>query len=77
MLTTLAAMYDLKIHQMDVKIAFLNVEVEEEVYIKQPGGFVVPGKNEKVCRLCEVALWASASTGMLNLTKQCRQIDSK
>ena len=38
MLALLAQM-DLKIHQMDVKIAFLNGKIEEEVYIEQPEGF--------------------------------------
>jgi hypothetical protein len=30
---------------MDVKTAFLNGEVEQEVYIEQPKGFVIHGKN--------------------------------
>ena len=36
--------YDLQIHQMNVKRTFLNVELEEEIYMEQPEGFVVPGK---------------------------------
>ena len=51
MLIALATVHDLKIHQMDVKTAFLNGELEEEIYMEQPEGFVVPGKEEKVCRL--------------------------
>ena len=28
---------------MDVKIAFLDGDLEEEIYMEQPGGFIVPG----------------------------------
>ncbi|KAF3656105.1 hypothetical protein FXO38_14340 [Capsicum annuum] len=51
MLIVLAAVYDLQIHQMDVKTAFLNGNLEEEIYMEQPEGFVVPGKENKVCKL--------------------------
>ena len=51
MLIALAAVYGLEIHQMDVKTVFLNGELEEEIYIEQPEGFVVPGKEKKVCKL--------------------------
>ena len=50
MLIALAAVHDLKIQQMDVKTAFLNGELEEEIYMEQPEGFIVPGKEKKVCR---------------------------
>ena len=51
LLIALAAMYDLQIHQMDVKTAFLNGELEEEIYMEQTEGFIVPGQENKVCRL--------------------------
>ena len=36
---------------MDMKTAFINGEVEEEVYIQHPKGFVVHGKESHVCKL--------------------------
>jgi hypothetical protein len=36
---------------MDVKIAFLNGELEEEIYMDQHDGFVVKGEERKVCKL--------------------------
>jgi hypothetical protein len=40
-----------KIHKMDVKTAFLNGLIEEEVYIEKPLGFEVHGRDSHVCRL--------------------------
>ncbi|GKE61884.1 zinc finger, CCHC-type containing protein [Tanacetum coccineum] len=36
---------------MDVKTTFLNGDLEEEVYMKQQEGFVMPGNEHKVCKL--------------------------
>ncbi|GJS57761.1 reverse transcriptase domain-containing protein [Tanacetum coccineum] len=51
LLLALAAIHDLVIHQMDVKTAFLNGDLDEEIYMKQPEGFVMPGHESKVCKL--------------------------
>ncbi|KAG2404035.1 Retrovirus-related Pol polyprotein from transposon TNT 1-94 Protease [Vigna angularis] len=51
MLISLSAQNNWKIHQMDVKSAFLNGTLEEEVYVEQPGGYEVKGKENKVYRL--------------------------
>ena len=48
---TLIAHYDLELHQMDIKTAFLNGDLHEDVYMAQPEGFVVEGKEHMCCRL--------------------------
>jgi len=50
-LFALASIYKLYVHQMDVKTAFLNGDLKEEVYMEQPEGFILPGNEEKVCKL--------------------------
>jgi hypothetical protein len=50
-LIAMVASYGLIIHQMDVKTAFLNGELDEEIYMDQPEGFVADGQENKVCRL--------------------------
>jgi hypothetical protein len=45
------ASFDLEVEQMDVKTTFLDGDLEEEIYMKQPEGFVVKGKKELVCKL--------------------------
>ena len=47
----IAAYYDYEIWQMDVKTAFLNGFLEEEVYMSQPEGFISKNKPNQVCSL--------------------------
>lgn len=48
MLLALAAQNAWKIYQLDLKSAFLNGYLEEEIYVEQPEGFKVEGQEEKV-----------------------------
>ncbi|GJZ47672.1 zinc finger, CCHC-type containing protein [Tanacetum coccineum] len=50
-LISIASYYDYEIWQMDVKIAFLNGYLDEEIYMVQPEGFVNPNHLRKVCKL--------------------------
>ena len=50
-MSAIAAFYDYEIWQIDVKTAFLNVFLEEQLYMMQPEGFVDPKGANKVCKL--------------------------
>jgi hypothetical protein len=51
LLIALVAHKGWEVHHMDVKSAFLNDDLHEEVYVEQPAGFVVTGKEHKVLKL--------------------------
>jgi hypothetical protein len=46
-----AAAMDLELTQFDIKTAFLHAKLKETIYMKQPEGFVVEGKEDPVCQL--------------------------
>jgi hypothetical protein len=48
---SLVAALDLGITQLDIKTAFIYSELEEELYLEQPEGFVIAGRENEVCRL--------------------------
>ena len=48
---TLVAHFDLELQQMDVKMTFLNGNLEEEVYMKQLEGFSSNSGEHPVCKL--------------------------
>ena len=50
-LLALSVQFGLQLHQVDVTTAFLNGELEEEVYMQQPKGFVGKGEEHLVCKL--------------------------
>jgi ATP-binding cassette subfamily B (MDR/TAP) protein 1 len=47
----MAATLNLEVEQMDAKTAFRHGELEEEIYMEQPEGFLVKGKEDHVCKL--------------------------
>jgi hypothetical protein len=50
-LLSLAVSHGLIVHQMNVKTTFLNGELDEEIYMEQPAGFVASDQEGMVCKL--------------------------
>lgn len=50
---SLVAHFNLHLHHMDIKIAFLNEKLEEEIYMQQPEGFIQEKGENLVCKLCK------------------------
>jgi hypothetical protein len=48
---SLVAMHNYELEQLDVKTAFLHGDLEEGIYMDQSEDFVVPGKEDYLCRL--------------------------
>lgn len=48
---SMAATHNWPLHQLDIKNAFLHGDLQEEVYMEQPPGFVAQGESGKVCHL--------------------------
>ncbi|KAF1316242.1 Integrase catalytic core protein, partial [Globisporangium splendens] len=65
---SIAAQYKLVLHQMDVKTAFLNGLLDEEIYMKQPVGFVDPKYPDHVCKLKRALYGLEQSPRMWNQT---------
>ena len=51
LILAIVANLNLELYQMDVKTTFLNRELDEEIYVDQPVGFVAKGQERKVCKL--------------------------
>ena len=68
-LIAMASIHKLIVHQMNVKTAFLNGDLDEEIYLDQPEGFVVQGQESKVCKLRKSLydLKQAPNNGMKNL----------
>ena len=50
-LLTIAAARNMKVRHYDVKTAFLNGDITEDLYMSQPEGYVAKGKENLVCKL--------------------------
>ena len=50
-LLSIVVHYDYEIWKMDVKTAFLNDNLEEEIYILQPESFIAKNQKHMVCKL--------------------------
>ena len=48
---SISASMNMEIEQLDVKTTFLHGELDEEIYMLQPKGFVEKGKENSVCQL--------------------------
>ena len=47
----IVSFHDYELEQLDVKTAFLHGELEEDIYMQQPKGFITLGKEDYVCLL--------------------------
>jgi hypothetical protein len=63
----IAAYYDYEIWQMDVKTAFLNGNLEEDVYMIQPEGFIDPKNAGKICKLQKSIYWLKQASRSWNI----------
>jgi len=50
-LLALVTQYELDLDQLDVKTTFLHGDLDEEIYMSQPMGFKITGKENIVCKL--------------------------
>ena len=61
---SIAYALSMEVHQMDVKTAFLNGRLDEEVYMNQPKGYRDTKNPDHVCKL-QKSLWLKESCMML------------
>lgn len=67
LLVAMAAIFDLQIHQTDVKTVFLNGDLNEEIYMDQPECFVKVGQENKISKLTK------SLYGLNHAPKQCHE----
>lgn len=59
----LATEFDLYVHQLDVKTAYLNAPIDCEIYVEQPEGFKVDGSNKKLVWRLNKSLYGLKQSG--------------
>ena len=58
----LVAAYDLELEQLDVKMTFFHGDLNQEIYMMQPEGFIKHGKENLYYRLTNKLVWSKASS---------------
>ena len=58
---------DLELHQIDVKTAFFNEELDKKIYMEQLVGFITQGQEHKVCRLLKSRYGLKQSSRQWNI----------
>jgi hypothetical protein len=51
MFLSYACYKNFKVYQMDIKLTFLNGDIDEDVYVEQPEGFSLTDNHDYVCKL--------------------------
>ena len=51
LLLMIVGLLDLDFHHIDIKSAYLNGDLDKDIYMDQPKGFKVTGKGNQVCLL--------------------------
>ncbi len=67
LILAIATAKNLEMIQLDVKTAFLYGTLDEEIYMKQPEGFVIPGKEQEVCRLVKIIYGLKQASRVWNI----------
>lgn len=73
-LLALSVQFGLQLHQIDVTTASLNGELEEEVYMQQPKGFVCEGQEHLVCKQSIYELKQSPRCWNMSLDKHLKEM---
>jgi hypothetical protein len=84
-LLSVTTLEDYNVYSVDVKTAYLYGDLDEEIYMEQPEGFKLPGKGNKVWRLCKalyslkqagLSWWKALSASMMKLGFKCCKSDT-